>query len=88
MFNWHSNWLLEAMFYSMMGADRSLVTVFLSRTWANGLVLVGEGGGEAKSEESSCINIDRVGRYAGPVHSGPGPVPLGLRLTWLVSAML
>lgn len=32
----------------MMGADRSLVTVFLSRMWANGLILKGENASQSQ----------------------------------------
>lgn len=34
-----------------MGAERSLVTVFLSRMWANGFGLVGDGGGGDSAAE-------------------------------------
>lgn len=48
--------------YSMMGAERSLVTVFLRRMWANGLGLVGEGGGETNSEEILLLSAMLYGR--------------------------
>lgn len=39
--------------HSMMGADRSLVTVFLSRMWANGLTLKGDNK-TTKSDVNCC----------------------------------
>lgn len=45
--------------YSMMGAERSLVTVFLSRMWANGFGLVGDGGG---GEANAAVIYNRRDR--------------------------
>lgn len=55
-------WLRDYKAHSMMGAERSLVTVLLSRTCANGLGLVGEGGGEANSEVILLLSAMLYGR--------------------------